>query len=33
MESGAGTEWIVMVLKGCIVNFGCYDGDDDKLAA
>ena len=30
IESGVGTEWIMKVSKGCMVNFGCFDADDQE---
>ena len=29
-EVGAGAKCIVIISKGFMVNFRCYDGDDDK---
>ena len=28
--SGVGAECIILISKGCMVNFGCCDDEDDK---
>ena len=30
IESGVGVKWIMKVSKGCMVNFGCCDADDQE---